>query len=193
MTSRFKPLRLLRGGPWDAISSRRPRVSELTAEMELYTAQIDQLALEHLFQMGLTSSALASVGQTIPPIGLLGLQQKFFVQPVLSGGDIVDLIAWHAMDPWLCWSRTGLTCFLGEDSLQYRDPAEHLILHCTPFEWLCGGGAGICILKWESPCVRRLLSVEVIEAAHPLLGKRLLRSLSIPPRLPKFVCSRHAH
>lgn len=154
--------------------------------------------IDRLVSLGVTKMALAELGARQVPFGVMSVEPigsgifqpgegaERVISPVIEDGGIIDLIAWHTGNPrqWL-W-RVGTGWALGADELYPRWDDTPLQLHETPLEWLKGAGHGICILDWSSPDVRRLASVEAIEADQAT-ADRLLSILHRPVRLPRML------
>ena len=126
------------------------------------------------------------------PLGIFDFAEhgrRAFIQPVLSGGeftDIVDLIAWFPDNPGRWWTRCYSGVPLGDDQLFYAAYWEEpLTLRATPLDWLCAGGAGVCIVDWKMPApeLRSVpeLMCETVEHGEAVLRRMSTPALLIPP------------
>jgi hypothetical protein len=179
----------------------RERVIDCVAEMTAAADRIHQRHIDHIINAGVSPETLAKLGAQFAPFGVVATQSSrdglyepgngatYIVQPVLTDGDCVDLVAWRKSDPSRWHLRTGLGWALGEDAFTHRSfwgCGEPFPIHRSPLAWLIAGGTGIVILDWEAPELRELIALDVIECDRDL-AVILHRRLSHPVRLPRFV------
>lgn len=193
------------------ISFANPFASDLAGEMHHASKRVDQAALERLYCLGATPEGLAKLGQAAAPFGIAkvhveknglwvpGAGPRHTLVPVITSGQIVDLVAWQPRNPTRWHLRTGLGWLLGGDwlySTERWDLGAAVPIYSTPSSWLCSGGVGICVTDWSAPELYELNLIEGFEVDDPTLARVLVKSLSKPRRLPfvrvKQEAQRHA-
>ena len=170
----------------------------LSREMDRAFTSVKQPHLDALRNLGIAPATIARLGVEQAPFGVLsgtidpdslfvpGDGPARVIQPIMSGGVIIDLVAWRTLQPDAWSLRVGTGWCLGEDNL-FGDPAKPVLMSATPLDWLRNGATGFCVLDWASPQIGVLRNVERIAADRPELGKLLLHKLSRPERLPRLV------
>jgi len=174
---------------------------DLHSEMNAACDRIRQPHLDQLLGLGVSSGTIAELGARQAPFGVVsatacddglyvpGEGPTHLVQPIIDGGEIIDLVAWRSLQPFRWWLRSGLGWALGQDNWTYRsawDVGDPFAVHATPLDWLRAGCNGICIVDWSAPEVRELLTAEALRVGTPALGEALISTLSRPHRLPQI-------
>lgn len=178
---------------------------DLLAEMNAAAEAVRQPHLDRIKELGVTGDAMGTIWreQGQAPFGIVnveitsdgtflpGVGPAYIVQPVTIGGEIVDLVAWRSMRPERWVTRTGAAWALGEDALEadYWNLTEpHApTIRATPLDWLRAAGDGFCILDWDAPDVRGLVSLDAIRCPDRRLSQTLLAAISKPVRLPRIL------
>jgi hypothetical protein len=100
-------------------------------------------------------------------------------------GEMVDLVAWQAVEPWRWWLHRGGGVLAGAE---WRDHCIHngeiLVLLETPLDWARARGRGACLLAWDADPRRVFDGVPEVRCATRALAARLaarIAALSAPP------------
>ena len=171
--------------------------ADLQAELYSAASGVRQAHLDRVQALGVSTATIANLCGRFGAFGVTtvsdtwaGLYQPgpgplHIVQPVVMGGELVDLVAWHSLRPDRWHLRSGLGWLLGAaDAFDDSFAIPSASLHETPLDWLRGGGAGSVVLDWQAPELRDLLAMESIECASPALAAMVRDALSRPSRLP---------
>ncbi|MFN3619607.1 hypothetical protein [Sphingorhabdus sp.] len=181
----------------------------MTLERDLMAAQrnVRQVHIDRLLDLGLTSPALAKVGYSQLPFGVLRIATddarwwpdpegfSAMVVPVLENGREIDIVAFRTHQPARWWWRIGCATFLGADLLHSLWEDGPLRIAATPLEWLREGGEALTILDWDAPYfdLIPLLSRERLICADDLLAARLGKRLADRPQLPSIITRVASH
>jgi hypothetical protein len=172
------------------------RTSDLEDEFASAVDSVEQVHLDRVRALGVDPAALANVGAAHPPFGIItgsvergrfvpGDGPAHIVQPVVQGGELVDLVMWRSANPQRWSSRTGDGWLMNADAcLGSRWDGGHLVLHATPLGWLSGAGVGGVVVDWSSQELGWLRGFATIQCADEMLAATLRRAISKPASLP---------
>lgn len=181
----------------------------MTLQRDLMTAlhNVRQAHIDRLLELGLTSQAIAKVGYSQLPFGVLRIATEegrwwpdpegfsAMVIPVLENECVIDIIAFRTDQPARWWWRIGCATFLGAEHLQSLWGDGPLRIAATPLEWLREGGEALTILDWDAPYfdLMPLLSRERLICADDLLAVRLRKRLVNRLQLPSIITRVTSH
>lgn len=131
--------------------------------------------------LGVAQVAVTSAGWE--PVG----PDRRLLLAVRRDGELIDAaaLASHSRDEWAL--RTGHGWALGMDliddahrALAGEQKRLRLRLYGTPFDWLAGGGDGLCVLDWSQAALMelRLLGERVTIEVSPGAAERLKAMLA---------------
>jgi len=176
------------------------RMRDLADEMRAAARRLRQPQIDRLFALGVTGATLARIWFDVPPIGIApargesdGLYSPdqgplHVIQPLHSGGVLVDLVAWRSDAPTRTWLRTGAGWALGEHELcDFSACTGAPLLHASPLDWLRAGGRGAVILDWTAPEIARLRNHGRIRCRSRALAAMLRDAIAATVRMPDII------
>lgn len=117
------------------------------------------------------------------PMGMFDFSEtgyRAFIQPILSGPDIIDLVAWFPSRPERWWTRRYSGNPLGIDQLDRAEiEGEPVLLHRTPLDRLRADGDGVVALDWKMTA-NQLRNIPVIITGDPDFGHEVRQRLTQP-------------
>ena len=184
--------------------------ADLSAAMFAAAGRVDQSVLNHIERLGVGREAFAQLTPALnwPCVGIcdaepagnglfaIGGGKTHVVQPVVTGGAIVDLCAWRSTHPDDWSLLRGVGWLLGADAVDYACewPQDGPIaMHRRPLDWMAAGSDGFCVLDWSAPEIRSLAYVDAIDFPDADMRDMLLAVLSKPPRLPRVTIGRRGY
>ena len=184
--------------------------ADLSAAMFAAAGRVNQAALDHIEALGVSREAFALLTPVLnwPCVGVLNAEPAgkglfaigdgapHVVQPVVTGGAIIDLCAWRSTHPDDWRLLRGVGWLLGADAVDYASewPQDGPIaMHRRPLDWMAAGGDGFCVLDWSAPEIRTLAHLDAIDFPDAELRDALFAVLSKPPRLPRVTIGRREY
>jgi len=184
----------------------------LASEMDAAGVSVLQVHLDHMQALGVSRSTIAEMGRSGWPFGVANVESigggnyqpgegvPHSILPVVEDGGLVDLVAFRSGSPDDWMLRTGNGFALGiQDGMaayvrvekDFWENSAHLF--SNPLDWLRGGGAGICVLDWNSPEIYRLNMLAHVTVSDSATGKLLEQALRRPVRIPRIELMEVAH
>lgn len=177
---------------------------DLLAELRSAVARVRQPHLDRLVALGIAPTTIAAMGMSCIPFGICKITElpgglyepspgegcDWLIQGVYEEGAIVDLLAWRTSEPTDWRWRLGNGWALNADALLPSFDNPPLVVHDTLLDWWRSDCDGLVILNWASLEVRRLIMCDTIDA-RPATGRRIIKCLSRPLRLPRIIERRH--
>jgi len=173
--------------------------AELAAELAGAAGHIGATEMDALKRCGVTGAALVKAVHRCWPFSPIGgarictdgdlwqpdeAGRPAILQPVITYGVLIDVVAWRLDAPSRWWRRTGYAAALGDDAIDgaaihFDGEEDPLTLHCSPVAWLAAGGSGACLLDWTVAAIT-LAGVHRFLTDDPSLARQIDRALRQP-------------
>ena len=179
-------------------------MADLASRFDACVSKVSQAHLVRLASLGVSPSAISSINlRGFAALGILegageksglflqGPGRAHIVQPVADDGVLIDLVAWHSLQPLSWWLVTGHGWALnpGEFSLSRLgwDDLGPVFLRESPLSWMRAGGHGAVVLDWSAVELAQLREHPVVECETAALAATVDRELRRSVRFPKII------
>lgn len=173
---------------------------DLSSELKAAAGNVRQPVLDAMLKLGVSGRTIADLGSRQFPFGVMPGKidhegafvpeegPMHLIQPVMEGGEIIDLVAWASARPDRWGLRIGTGWALGLENViepgGWDAPSAHLV--ATPLDWLRGGAVATVILNWDAPEIEGLRYLGDVVCSDATVAGLLHAALSRPPLLPNI-------